>query len=182
MCLPGLEIILTFYLLRRGKCWVIICRAALFCKVKSQIPQRIVPRFGNTPARGDFSGIDKDCVFGGVGAGGRCYLRYETSKTGWRDGLQWWALKFQEVWDQPWKNLWEVPELLFPASNLRVQGWSCREAANNLLLSHQGISKFSVFKEQKVNDSAPAIGELSEKENRKTQRKFYFLPGNWNVC
>lgn len=175
MHLPECEIIPVFYLLKCGKCWVIICGAALLCKNKSQISQRVIPGFCNTSARGHFSGIYKDCVFGGVGTGSRCYLRYKISYIGWCDGLQWGTLKLREVWGQPWKNLWEVPELLFPGSNLCVQSWSCQEAANNLLLSLQSISKFSVFMEQKVNYKDPAISEFSKKENKKVQRKFHFL-------
>lgn len=174
MHFPECEIILVFYLLKRGKCWVIICQAALFCESKSQICQRMIPRFCNTPARGDFPGIYKDCVSGRVRMDSMCYLRYKTSHIGWCDGMQWTTLKLQEVWGQPWKKLWEVPELLFPGSNLCVQSWSCQEAANNLLLSLQSISKLSVSTEQKVNYKDPAISEFSKKENKKAQRKFYF--------
>lgn len=133
MHLPGFEIIPGFYPLKCGKCWVIICWAALFCKSKIQIPQRVIPRLWNTAAKGDFSGICKNCGFWGVEMGGGCYLRYKTSHIGWHHGLQWGTLKFQEVWSQLWRNFWEVPELHFPGLNLCVRGWSCQEAANNLL-------------------------------------------------
>lgn len=56
-----------------------------------------------------------------------------------------------------------------------MQGWSCQGAANNLLFSHQSISKYSVSIEQKVNYNDSAISEFSRKENKKTRRKFYFL-------
>lgn len=182
MHFPECEIILVFYLLKRGKCWVIICQAALFCESKSQICQRMIPRFCNTPARGDFPGIYKDYVSGGVRMDSMCYLRYKTSHIGWCDGMQWTTLKLQEVWGQPWKKLWEVPELLFPGSNLCVQSWSCQEAANNLLLSLQSISKLSVSTEQKVNYKDPAISEFSKKENKKNTEEVLFFNRSWNVC
>lgn len=99
--------------------------SSIILQEQPDIP-KMIPRF-YTPARGDFSGIYKGWVFGGVRIGGRCSLRHKTSHVGWCYGLHWGTLKLQELWGQPWKNLWEVPELLFSGLNLFVQGWRSKK-------------------------------------------------------
>lgn len=140
---------------------------------KSHICQRMIPRFCNTPARRDFPGIYKDCVFERVGMGSRCWgtkLHILGDVMGCSE--QHWSFKKSEA------NLgrnFEKCQSFFSLARTSV----CRAgAAKKLPTTFSSLSKAfqnCQFPQNKkwTTKTLPLVS-FPKRKIKKTQRKFYF--------